>query len=329
MDKIALFIDAFITDEDRYQAFDENIDNFKKAGFDIFVISNKILRFDSFSKVKYFEYDDQNRILKDKYRYSLCSTLNWWRECDSYSEKKTLKGSSFVHGFTNWTVLYNLKKIANILKKKGYTHLIRSEYDVAFKDYNLMQNIFKNFGLTDNNKKSMVIKSGFGCITNFFLVSVDLILEKIPDIETEDDYEKFLINIYGNNTSPVFEQLFHDLIKNNCEYLDETASNKNLVNLDQFSSSSDAGFRHFNWYRDLFVAPINDNKEFFMVNDSNKESLYVTYKTDGFSEILKIVPNGWVRLSNCKNFVEIHSSQMTTDAKLIFDLSKPCTFTLS
>ena len=59
MKKPAIFIDAYISNEEKKKWFDYNVTNFIKAGFDVFVISNKMISFDKFENVKYFEYDSK------------------------------------------------------------------------------------------------------------------------------------------------------------------------------------------------------------------------------------------------------------------------------
>lgn len=321
MSKIAIFIDAFITDQARHDVFLKNIDKFSESGFDLFVISNKIPRFDKFSKVKYFEYDSTNRILADKNRYILSTYMSWWSDLSP----GIIRGLTKVHGFTNWTFLYNLKKMAGILKSRGYTHMIRCDYDIVFTDYNLMNTIFKDFKVTD---KCLVLSDEYGCVANFFLIDIDFTLNIIPDMETEDDYEKFMCNIYGSNTSPVFETLFHDLIKKECTYLDKTNTDKYVGDLKLFTSGGDLGYRHDVVYGDMLMTPVNDNKQFIVINQGLK-CIYVDYTTEGYSEIVCVDPGRWIMFYICTNYIDVRTSQMPTNKVCHFDLSKPCQFKYS
>jgi hypothetical protein len=332
MKKPAIFIDAYISNEEKKKWFDYNVTNFIKAGFDVFVISNKMISFDKFENVKYFEYDSKNRLLTDKSKYSLCSTIDWGYQLYDEWGGCFFSGRSYIHGFTNWTVLYNLKKICKVLKSYGYEHMIRSEYDVIFKNYDLMNTIFKDFGSTEKSKTCMILKDQFGCTTNFFLIDVNYIDSIIPEMETEDDYIKFIHSLYGRNLSPVFEELFHNIIKNNCEYLDKPFTYAHIENIGACESSGDTGFRHDITYGSILMTPINNNTEFFMHNGSDDTSIYIQYTTadalgNPITTIHEVLPKNWNRFK-CSNFVEIKTSQMKLGKYLKFDLSKPCTFTI-
>ena len=327
MIKPAIFIDAYLSDDNRLDLFNQNLRSYKDCGYDIFVISNRISHFEGFSNLKYFEYDSVNRILVDKTKYTLISKLEWWRELFCSDGLYDFKGESLTHGFTNWSILYNLKKMAVLLKKRGYTHLIRCEYDVVFKDYDLMKSVFKDYGLTEKSKKCMILPGGFGVTTNFFLIDVNLLIDKIPDMESESDYQKFLVDFYGSNKSPVFEELFYNLIDGNYELLNQVETDKNIKHLGYFISNGDLGYRHPVIYGSLFMTPINDNKQFFLCNDSETHTIYVDYKTNGFEEIYSLRPNMWLRIHTCKDFVEIKTSEMIKDHFYKFDLNIPCKFT--
>ena len=338
MIKPAIFIDAFINNNDKKTTFDYNLSNFIKTNWDIFIISNKILSFDKFSDIKYFEYDSHNRLLLNSEKYKLTTLIRWDRHLYfSNGGSANFYGNSYTHGFTNWTILYNLKRICKVLKRFGYDYMIRCEYDVVFKDYNLMDTIFKNFGNTEKSKNCMILPGGItswykGCATNFFLINVDYLDSKIPELETEEDYLNFLYKIYGDNSSSIFEILFNDLISNDCEYLDIDETKKYIENISvNISETGDLGYRHKIIYKSLLITPINDNQEFFICNLSNN-TVYFNYKTfdsndQSISSLEVVYPNCWMR-KPCRKFVEIKSSEMPNDKSTIFDLTQPCGFVI-
>jgi len=329
MKKPAIFIDAFITSEEKKKWFDYNVTNFIKAGYDVFIISNKMISFDKFADVKYFEYDSTNRILLDKSKYKLYSKMRWSRVMfPAGGNPQEFSGISKMHGFTNWTILYNLKKIAKVLKRFGYDHAIRCEYDVVFKSYDLMDTIFKDFGKSENSKNIMIIPGSMGVTTNFFLFGVDYIDKLIGDLETEDDYMKLLNSTYGDNTSPVLEDLFWTMVDNSAHYLNKEDAYKHIEKIDMCVSDGDLGLRHPIMYKSLQVTPVNNNSELFICNTDKKRTIYLDFATDGRCELLKISPDSWLRVSNCKNFVEIHSSEFPDGRTIRFDLSLPNSFTI-
>jgi hypothetical protein len=336
MKKPAIFIDAFISSEEKKKWFDYNLAKFIKQGHDVFIISNKMPSFDKFENVKYFEYDSTNRLLTDGSKYTLTSRMRWeYQLYDGLGNSYFLEGYNTPHGFTNWTILYNLKKICKILKNNGYEYMMRCEYDVVFKNYDLMSTIFKDFGVNEKNKTCMILPGGFGCITNFFLINVNYLDAKIPELENEDDYMKFMHTLYGCNASPVFEQLLYSIIKDDCEYLDEKSTFEFIEHLGVCLSDGDMGFRHNIVYGNILMIPINDNTEFFIYNVHNTSpdgKTYIEYTTENSSGQLSntlflLLPGRWIRCP-CSKFVEIKTSQMKSDKSVRFDLSKPCTFTI-
>jgi hypothetical protein len=332
MKKPAIFIDAFITNDEAKRHFDYNVVNFIKQNFDVFIISNKIPSFDKFSDIKYFEYDSKNRILTDPSKYTLSSKILWGYQLYDQNGGCFLSGYNKMHGFTNWTVLYNLKKICKVLKSYGYEHMIRCEYDLIFKNYDLMNTIFKDFGKTENSKKCMILPSEFGCTTNFFLIDVDYIDSIIPEMENEEDYLKFIQNLYGKNLSPVFEEILFTIIKNNCEFLDKETKNEYIENIGACMSNGDSGYRHRICYKNLLMTPVNNNTEFFMHNDSDDVIIYIKYSTanetgDRVDSIHELHPRNYFKFKSSK-FVEIKTSQMKMSESRTFDLSIPCTFTM-
>jgi len=329
MKKPAIFIDAFITSEEKKKWFDYNVTNFIKEGYDVFIISNKMSSFDKFDNIKYFEYDSTNRILADKSKYKLYTKMRWSRiMIPSGGVPYELSGTSTMHGFTNWTILYNLKKIAKVLKRFGYDHAIRCEYDVVFKSYNLMDTIFKNFGTDEKSKNMMILPGSMGVTTNFFLFGTNYIDKLIPDLETEHDYMMFMSSIYGDNTSPVLEDLFWKLVDNSAHYLNIEDTYNHIEKIDMCLSDGDFGLRHPFIFKNLQAIPINNNSEFFLCNTSNTKIIYLDFKTQGRGELLKIYPNSWLRVGNCKDFVEIHSSESPSENFIRFDLSQMSNFTI-
>lgn len=334
MKKPAIFIDAFISNDENKKWLDYNLSNYIKNDWDIFIISNKIDSFDKFSQIKYFEYDSRNRILPDRQKYILNSQMHIWSTLYDSDGEKQFKGYDLLHGFTNWTILHNLKKICKVLKNFGYQYMIRCEYDVVFKNYNLMDNIFKSFDSINKNINCMILKSDMGCATNFFLINIDYLDSKLPNLESESDYIDFINKLYGQNLSPVFEHLFNDLIKNDCIYMDTDSTLKNIENLSACISSGDNGYRYKIFYKDLLVTPVNDNTKFFANNLSEKNSVCFKYTTQNtnketITSIHFINPKNYVLL-DCNNFVEITVPNTTTQIDCVrFDLSTPCTFTYS
>ena len=333
MIKPAIFIDAYITDEQKKKWFNYNLSNYIKTDWDVFVMSNKMPSFDKFSDIKYFEYDSTNRILNDPSKYKLNSKIQWFNQLHDGIRPLYFRGYSYTHGFTNWTILCNMKKICKVLKRFGHQYMIRCDYDVVFKDYQLMENIFKTFGTTEKSKNGIFVPDLFGSLATFYLLNVDYVDSKLPELETEEDYSKFMYQLYGNNTSPVFEHLLFDIFGKDCEFIDRDECFKNVENVGIcVSSGGDFGLRHKIIYKNLMMTPVNDNKDFFIYNSSSSHTIYVelkTYRNESYVvDTFGVPPLRWFSFS-CSKQVEIKTSDMPENYCVTFDLSEPCTFTLT
>jgi hypothetical protein len=326
MYKLALFIDAFITSEEKHNIFTNNIHKFSQYNWDIFVISNKIFSFDEFSQVKYFEYDCENRLLKDGNRYILPSCTHIWNKFYMGNAVYNFDGMFPSNGYTNWTILYNLKKICKILKQKGYTHLVRSEYDIDFKDYNIMSTIFKNFGKSEKSNIGMGVlgdgKTHSGLVASFFLMSVDYLNNVIPELDSEDDYENFMVKTYGSNTSPVFESLFYDLVKNDIEIMDQDET-FSYINNPGLCGSDNGIFRHHSIRKSFVCCFLNDGFDLLLWNDFKEKSILVELKVDGIESTLILKPSSFnIRNCNYNDCVEVKTSDMDPKDVIRFDRCK-------
>lgn len=333
MKKPAIFIDAFISSPERQNLLDYNINNFAEAGWDVFVISNKMPSFDAFHNVKYFEYDSRNRLLLNRGKYDLTSQVIIYDSFyDSAGKRFNYRTCSPFHGFTNWTLLYNMRRMALTAKRFGHTHFIGCEYDIKFKDYNLLNNIFKGFGDTESSTNAMFITSPhWGIITNLYLLNVDTVLNTIPDMETEGDYDNFLINRYGNLKSPVFEKLIQDLflitVGNHWLTAQPVPYEMMETHTHQWNvcvAAGDSGLRLKIQYKDITMTPVNNNTGFFVRNGAT-HPIYVEYRTQSYQRIVELQPNTW-RLWDIlpgEPYVDIRTSQSVTQSPdfIRFDLS--------
>lgn len=346
MKKPAIFMDAFLTDDARHEVFNYNVSNFIKHGWDVFIISNKISHFGNFSGVKYFEYDSRNRILADKSKYILPDTMSFYADFSNDTHAYRFDALAPTHGFTNWTLLYNMRRMATIAKKFGHTHFITCEYDVKFKNYNLLDNIFKGFGETEKSKTCMAIRYGtYGCITNLYLISVDFVLERIPEMETEEDYSNFLCTLFGSPSSPIFESLFFNTLIGGTidkETGEAQATHAEIIPKEQFFdniedwgihiSDGDRGLRQYLMYKGTMMSPANNNTKFFLFNLHPKQSVFVEYSTDTTRSLHLLNPNNWV-IMECAGaaFVNIRTSDSITQNNPVihFDLSIPWNATIT
>jgi hypothetical protein len=326
-------IDAYLSGESHHEIFNHNVSNFVRTGWDVFIISNKIHSFNQFHGVKYFEYDAVNRILPNRDRYILPSDMY---QFGSFFANDGAKYEFHIkepaHGFTNWTLFYNMRRMAETVKRLGHTHYIHCEYDINFTGYNLMETMYQDFGKTDLSLRGMVYpnNSGFGCRTNTYLLSVDLVLDTIPFMPTEDDYENFLIGLYGEPASPYFEKMFEDIF---VKYVDGVATGVHLITDEQFTSAIDVAStitsdndtgnarRSLVWYNNSLLCPVHNNTHFLVWNKNNR-LLFVQYTTGNPSSthLITVPANAWT-VFPVSHMVEIITSDMTkTNSSVKYDL---------
>lgn len=312
----AVYMDVFLTDERRHQLFNNNLNGFIKNGWDVFLVSNKIHHFDAFSSVKYFHYDTTNRILPDRYKYHLPDSIYYNFNLHDGVSQYNFNGYEPIHGFSNWTVFYNLRHIAGILKAKGYTHFVTCEYDVNLQSYDLMNTIFKDFGTTPESMNCMIQKGfeGFNVMVDIYLMNVDTILNAIPVMETEEDYMNFMRVLHPRNdgivVSPVYEQLFYRLLIDTTNgpkvhYIDNNVFNT-VVNRSTRTVSAGGVSRQRMSHANMIMCPVNNNESFLLYhwNRSTSNPILVEYTADGVSQLLKIDANCW-NLINCRGVKHI------------------------
>lgn len=326
--KLPICIDAFLTDESRHQIFNRNMSLMADAGWDVFVFTNRIHGFTGFSKVKYLEYDNTNRILADRSAYELPSPMYHHRILsDSSGNSYKLYIHEKMHGFTNWTLFYNMRREAETVKRFGYTHYIHTEYDIRYTNTDLMGTLFREFGDTPESLRCMVGHNmwGFGAFTNTYLMNVDLVLDTIPLMNTEEEYREFLIKLYGSPQSPVYERMFEYLFLKDGAY--HVLTEENLCSVIDFNSmvgsAGDVGNarRSYVAYGGALICPIHDGTACLILNE-NTHPILVEYttgdpeKTHHFS----VGPGQWITMPASHHIKVVTVDMMASGLSLTFDL---------
>jgi hypothetical protein len=322
MKKLPICFDAYLSDDSRHEVFNHTVSNFVKAGWEVFIISNKIQSFNQFHGVKYFEYDATNRVLADRNKYELSSDMYHYATLlDHMGKELHLNIYEKLHGFTNWTLFHNMHRMAETVKRFGHTHYIHCEYDVVFKNYDLMNTIFTDFGKTPESLRCMAHPhhAGFGCKTFLYLMEVENVLRNIPPMHTEDDYRQFLIDRYGRAVSPVYEKMFEDIF---VRYVDGVATGSHLItdnhlysavdNPTAFWSAGDTGStrRSYVRYDGVLICPINDNTRLIVWNrKSHPVFVQCTAGQPEITTLFTVQPGTWVT-ANVSHHVTVVTSDM-------------------
>ncbi len=292
--KPAVFIDAYLSSPDREEIFQRNVQNFIDAGYDLFIISNKMRVFDKLDNVKYFEYDSRNRLLTDRNSYLASSDSDYLCYSKNYDlflnngeiATHELSICSPVYNPTNLSVLYNTRRICDIAKEFGYTNILRVEYDCIFENYDFENNLLKGYNTEDWNNYGLAAKGCFSVYTNFIYLNIDYVINNIPLIKTEDQYKTFMLKNFGDLKYLTFETIMAKML-NKIKILSDDESIKYLTpNIDSFTS--DQGYRRYMFYSDkLLVANVNNNTKLFVDNQyDHSVEIKVNYDNQILSHVL-------------------------------------------
>lgn len=283
--KPAIFIDAYLSDPEREHVFKHNVQKFIDAGYDLFIISNKIHSFDKFDKVKYFEYDNRNRLLKDRNSYLSSSDSDYFYYSKEYmfsgaTEKYILHSYSPIFNTTNLSVLYNTRRICEIAKEFGYTNILRVEYDCIFDNYDLENTLLKGYKTEDWNNYGLAAWGCFGVYTNFIYLNIDYFLSNIPLIKTEFQYKDFILSSFGELKYLTFEKILAWKL-NKLKVLSKEETNKYVVDYTNIYTSTES-FNRYDFYSGKLIAVTINNHSAILVDNQYNETIDVTieYKSE-------------------------------------------------
>lgn len=205
--KLITIIDSFVIDENIEKLLIEDINKFKVIDSEIFLISNTPIRKEISKMVEYCFYDHNNRKF-NKNNYSEYDKIDYWYSTDKI-EIHNIVDCTQPHGLSVLVNLFNSLHIAKIL---GYTHFQRIEVDDIYSEKSLQWiksvpdicSIQKKDGLFYFNEDEKNISF------HYFYCNIDLFLEKIERIVTEQDY----INYYPKKFLLVENYVYDNFQKN-------------------------------------------------------------------------------------------------------------------
>ncbi len=290
--KPAIFIDAYLNTPEREEIFQRNVQNFIDAGYDLFIISNKIHSFDKFDKVKYFEYDSRNRLLKDRSGYLASSDSDYFHYGKDYmfshnSGKYKFNTYSPIFNTTNLSVLYNTRRICEIVKEFGYTNILRVEYDCIFENYDLENTLLKGYDTEDWNNYGLAAWGCYGVYTNFLYLNVDYFISKIPLIKSDYQYKDFILESFGELKYLTFEKIIALKLKK-LKVLSREETDKYVVETTNTFTSIQSTNRYNFYSGNLIVSTIN-NHTALLIDNEYQESVDVTIEHDEKKETINLV----------------------------------------
>lgn len=246
-----IIIDVYLNDDNRTKFLLETLDNFKKLGLPILLISNSIIPKEVQDKVDYIIYDKKNNLFVQDYdKYN--ELYFWFGVGDFFYEN--YEYNKQPHGLS---VLCNLTKSVNFVKSLGFKNFIHFEWDFLINDNELdkLNKIIEMYNF----------KSYKGCFIympnnnwnmpefpfHFWIVDIDFWLKYFPTIRDEDDYKRF---IYKNNNNYNFENaertvyLSFKNVLNELYLIDEDVFVKDMMKNSKFNSfTSNTGLHELNF----------------------------------------------------------------------------------
>lgn len=321
--KPAIFIDAYLSTSEREEVFQRNVQNFIDAGYDLFIISNKIHSFDKFDKVKYFEYDSRNRLLKDRSGYLASSDSDYFHYGKDYtfihnSEKYKFNTYSPIFNTTNLSVLYNTRRICEIAKEFGYTNILRVEYDCIFDSYDLENTLLKGYDTEDWNNYGLAAWGCYGVYTNFLYLNIDYFISKIPLIKTDYQYKDFILQNFGELKYLTFEKIIAWKL-NKLKVLNKNETDKYVVTATNTFTSVESTNRYNFYSGNLIVSTLN-NHTALLIDNEYQESVDIIIEFDNKKETinlnsncfyyLNITPGKFLSVKH-KNFVKVIDTTIT------------------
>lgn len=322
--KPAIFIDAYLNTPEREAIFQRNVQNFIDAGYDLFIISNKIHSFDKFDKVKYFEYDSRNRLLKDRSGYLASSDSDYFHYGKDYtfihnSEKYKFNTYSPIFNTTNLSVLYNTRRICEIVKEFGYTNVLRVEYDCIFESYDLENTLLKGYDTEDWNNYGLAAWGCYGVYTNFLYLNVDYFISKIPLIKTDYQYKDFILESFGELKYLTFEKVIAWKL-NKLKVLNRDETDKYVVNTTNTFTSVQSTNRYNFYSGNLLVSTINDHTA-LLIDNEYQEPIDITIEHGDKKETINLYSNCFYYLNITPG---IYLCVKHKDFVKVIDTTKPC-----
>lgn len=321
--KPAIFIDAYLNSPEREEIFKRNVQNFIDAGYDLFIISNKINSFDKFEQIKYFEYDCRNRLLNDRTGYLPTNDSDYLYYSKKYTfdsgEKHTLSMLSPIFNTTNLSVLYNTRRICEIAKEFGYTNILRVEYDCIFESYDLENTLLKGYDTEDWNNYGLAAWGCYGVYTNFMYLNIDYFLSNIPLIKTDYQYKDFIQSNFGELKYFTFEKIIALKLKK-IKVLSREESVKYVIESTNMFTSSQTHNR-YNFYSGKLIVVTMNNHTQLIVDSEYSNPINVTLEFDNESKNITLPP-GCFYLTNIKDHKNIRVKH--NNLVKYFDTSDPC-----
>ncbi len=209
--KDVVIIDSFIFNSDIENKLLVQIDKFKSNGYDVILISNSTINTELMDRCDYFIYDSRNQLFRES--YDNVEKVNFFTKYNNFTVC-TFKPGLQRHGLS---VLINLHNAVNFAKSLGYENFLRIEADDLFgeESVNFMKSVPEL--LKNDNKKSLLFyndyENEYNISFHFMYFNIEHYLSKIIQLRDESDYQKYLVENFGNNEFQIAEKYIYNNLK--------------------------------------------------------------------------------------------------------------------
>lgn len=227
--RVISIVDCFVHDSIVQRNLHSCLERLKRREHDVFLISNTQVDSETLKLSDYYFYDKRNQLFKGE--YTNVPEVRFWVSKGQFTVY-TVKSGVQRHGLS---VLINLFNALHYCKRLGYTHFQRFETDDLFGEGS-MDWISKVPDYVETlGKRGLFYFNPFNnprdVSFHYFYCEIDYFLKVIPDIQSEEDYQKFLIDISGGLDfrivenflceSILLEDLNQEIILKEGEYIKE------------------------------------------------------------------------------------------------------------
>lgn len=212
MNKVITIIDCFVSSDSVRNKLMACLTNLKSAGFDTMLVSNTIVNEEILNLVNYHLYDKNNRLFEGE--YTNVEGVDFWKGFQGMVIHDIVPGVQ-RHGLS---VIVNLFHTLDLAKSLGYTHFQRVEVDdlrgseslAWIKKVPEFCEKEKSDGLFYVNERNSKLSD---VSFHYFYANIETFLGITRRISNEDDYRKFIKEMYDNSDFMPAERFLYTNLK--------------------------------------------------------------------------------------------------------------------
>lgn len=252
-----IVLDCFIDDFEKEKLLLKNLDQFKKLNVPILLIANNPISLEIQKKINYLIFDKEDLLFNGDYFYDLLLYHSI-----EYKEFK-FKSEFWYKQEHGLSVLCNLTKAMNFVKKLDFTKFVHFEWDYFIDDADIVKIKEAITDFVENDKIVFLIKNKKEISFYFWMVDVDYWQAKFPQILKEEDYQNCLKTLKKDKLFQKVEDLFYIVFEN-------LLHTKDCIELDEFKNKF-----------------VTESKLNLSVSDFNFSKPNTAYMFKGFAKIYK------------------------------------------